>query len=191
MKSLTSLIAASTVIASLVLTGCTSGPASTNANEIDKSAAGVMGVRACITNSSEKPVKIFFWEADSNDALPDNILRPGQTTCGEGTSYFSYWDLSFAIRFRDNTNKSLFIKNQTIGWPLVSDDVEFETAKQACGFSMKGPMSQDIGIMVPCSDTFRAGETRGYISNDVIAHQVNVTRLEDSGWKEFQIHVIR
>jgi hypothetical protein len=195
MKTLNSLFVASAVTACLLLTGCSANPASTGVSETNKSAGvGTKGVRACITNNTEKPVKIFFWGADSQDALSDNILRPDQTTCGEGTTVFKYWDLQFTVRFRDNTDKDIYLKNQQIGWPLVTDDLEYQTAAdQKCGFAMKGPMGQAVGISLPCSDDFSAGETHGYTSynNNKLQHLVNVTRLEDSNWKDFQVNIIR
>jgi hypothetical protein len=194
MKTATKFLTASAVIASLMLTGCSVSPTPAGNNETDKSAGiGTKGARACITNNSEKSAKIIFGTSSSSGALVNNILGPGQTTCGEGTSFFYKWDLQFDVRFRDNTNKSLYIGNQAMGSPLVADDLEFMTAADAkCGFSMKGPMGQAIGFSELCTDAFKVGTTRGYTSvTQVGEHLVNVTRLEDSNWKEFQVNIIR
>lgn len=180
-------------VVALALSGCAPIAALNAGETVRSAAAGISkGVRVCITNNTEKPMKIKDWFADTHDSLKNNILETNATACGEGTSSFYHWDTSFLLTWRDNTTKSLYFGNQFIGWPFVTENPERRTAADGqCGFEMEGPNGQDVGVDVPCSDQFRIGETRGYVHTAAIQHLVNVTRLADTRWIEFQVNVIR
>lgn len=187
-KKLISLFATLTVALSFSLVGCASNQAK---QEVDREAGLIKGVRVCFHNYTTKPVKIKNWRADSHDNLESDILPINGTACGEGTAIISHWDLVATVMWRDSTTKELLFGNQIAGYPYVAEDYSEKTAAQVkCGFKMKGPMGTEIGISVPCSAGFGVGETSGY-TTELADHLVNVTRLEDSDWKEFDVNIMR
>lgn len=191
-KKLVSVFLASFLLATTL--GACSSPDAREAGAIEPTPDGLFskGVRVCVTNNSDKMVKIREWKADTKDSLSNNVLAVGATACGEGTQNWSFWDTSFLVQWRDNTTKSLYFGNQMVGYPFVTENPERRTADDGqCGISMKGPLSQDVGVAVPCSKTFSVGDTRGFVHQAAVEHLVNVTRLKDTNWIEYQVNVMR
>ena len=183
-------------ISLLLLTGfALNSCASISESDVTRS-AGITskGVRVCITNDLAKAARVHWVDYDTNDG--QLTLLPDDTTCGEGTSYYNMFDVALRVEWRDGQSQSVYLGNSFIGYPYAAIDPDIRSAKQesSCGFSAKGPNSQELGFLVPCTDKFKIDEVRLYPSGSRSAsatypHLLSITRVEDSTWIEFRISI--
>lgn len=168
------------VCVSLSLAACATTTPSPPASEAstDRNAA-VRGVRICVTNSTEEVAKIEWLTSKKRDSLDKNILRPGKTTCAQGyqTSLVED-DVTVKVTWPDRLAQIFTAWNQFVGTPQVRVDASKQSAAEACGFEMSGPMDQGIGIAVVCSDGFTENESRMYTAYDY--HKTVLQRVGDS-----------
>lgn len=154
------------------------------------------GVRVCVSNDTQMPVRVAWLKTDTHDDLPQGTVQPGKTTCGEGTSALSY-DVGLEIKWRDNRHQDIFFANGWYGYPEATVDPSLKTAADACGLSgIKGPNGVTLGFAFDCTDAFKENETRYYpvgnkSAKTTYAHLSEVTRNVDSDWKEFHLSVIQ
>lgn len=191
-KKLQSIIGVSLLILTgLALNSC----ASISESDVTRS-AGITskGVRVCVTNDLAKAARVHWWEYDTNDG--HLTLLPDESTCGEGTSIFNMYDVGLRVEWRDGQSQSVYLGNGFIGYPYAAIDPDIRSAKEesSCGFSAKGPNSQELGFLVPCTDKFKIDEVRLYPSGSRSAsatypHLLSITRVEDSTWIEFRISI--
>lgn len=172
---LTALVSVSLCLSACATTSSTSSASETPAER----SAGVKGVRICVTNSTGEIAKIEWLTSKERDPLDKNILRPGKTTCAEGyqTSLLED-DVTVKVTWPDRLAQVFTAWNQFVGTPQVRVDASKQSAADACGFEMSGPMDQDIGFAVVCSDGYKENESRMYTAYNY--HETVLQRVGDS-----------
>ena len=168
-------------VAAAVLAGC-GGAINTvrSAAGEDEAAAspatsgGNKGSRLCVTNETGGNFDVTFEKADTSAG---GVITPGQSACGEGTSFMGN-DVAGNIKFFEGTNPmSFWASNPWAGSPRAR-------------LSTNGPgWSTDCSVGDSDATSGENKADRCFVNSQgaTAAHQMELWRHGDTNWKEFEV----
>ena len=143
-------------------------------DEAPATSGGNLGSRLCVTNETGGNLDVTFEKADSSSG---GVITPGQSACGEGTSFMGN-DVAGNIKFFEGTNPmSFWATNPWAGSPRAR-------------LSTNGPgWSTDCSVGDSDATSGENKADRCFVNSQgaVAAHQMELWRHGDTNWKEFEV----
>ena len=135
---------------------------------------GNKGSRLCVTNATGGNLDVTFEKADTSAG---GLITPGQSACGEGTSFMGN-DVAGNIKFFEGTNPmSFWATNPWAGSPRAR-------------LSTNGPgWSTDCSLGDSDATSGENKADRCFVNSQgaTLAHQMELWRHGDTNWKEFEV----
>ena len=135
---------------------------------------GNKGSRLCVTNETGGNLDVTFEKADTSAG---GLITPGQSACGEGTSFLGN-DVAGSIKFFEGTNPmSFWASNPWAGSPRAR-------------LSTNGPgWSTDCSVGDSDATSGENKADRCFVNSQgaTLAHQMELWRHGDTNWKEFEV----
>ncbi len=142
--------------------------------EAPATSGGNLGSRLCVTNQTGGNLDITFDKADTSSG---GVITPGQSACGEGTSFMGN-DVVGNIKFFEGTNQmSFWATNPWAGSPRAR-------------LTTNGPgWSTDCSLGDSDATSGENKADRCFVNSQgaIAAHQMELWRHGDTNWKEFEV----